>query len=81
MASTALGRAEDRDGDRRRDNEALIAADAKTLRYGFKEVANHPCDQAEQFARALIKQGWAADSLKPCQPGCRVAGLTARLTS
>lgn len=77
LDGAAFHRAEDLDRDRRRDNETLIAADAKTLRYGFKEVANHPCDQAEQFARALIKQGWAAGPLKPCKPGCRVASLTA----
>jgi hypothetical protein len=65
----------DLDRDRRRDNETLIAADAKTLRYGFKEVANHPCDQAEQFARALIRQGWPAGTLKPCAPGCPVASF------
>jgi hypothetical protein len=81
LDGAAFHRAEDLDSDRRRDNETLIAADAKTLRYGFKEVANHPCDQAEQFARALVKQGWAANTLKPCKPGCRVASLTVRLPS
>jgi hypothetical protein len=78
LDGAAFHRSEDLDAGRRRDNEILIAADAKTLRYGFKEVANHPCDQAEQFARALIKQGWAASTLKPCQPGCRVAPLAGK---
>jgi hypothetical protein len=75
LDGAAFHRAGDLDRDRRRDNEALIAADAKTLRYGFKEVANHPCDQAGQFARALIGQGWTASTLKPCGPGCPVSSL------
>ncbi|HTU75371.1 MAG TPA: type IV toxin-antitoxin system AbiEi family antitoxin domain-containing protein [Trebonia sp.] len=75
LDGAAFQRAEDLDLNRRRDNETLIAADAKTLRYGFNEVANHPCDQAEQFARALIRQGWPAGPLKPCEPGCPVASL------
>jgi hypothetical protein len=65
--------AEDRDRDRYRDNETIIAANAKTLRYGFRQVANHPCDQAAQFARALEKHGWDARTLKSCQnPHCTV---------
>ncbi|HEY6785819.1 MAG TPA: type IV toxin-antitoxin system AbiEi family antitoxin domain-containing protein [Trebonia sp.] len=66
--------AENRDRERYRDNEAIIAVNAKTLRYGFRQVANHPCDQAAQFARALVKNGWDARTLKPCQrPRCPVA--------
>ena len=66
--------------DRRRSNETRIAADTDTLRYGFREVANHPCDQAEQLARALIKHGWDARKLKPCKrPDCLVAGLVKKL--
>jgi hypothetical protein len=66
--------------ERRRSNETTIAVDADTLRYGFKEVANHPCDQAEQLARALIKHGWEALRLKPCpRPGCLVEGLVSKL--
>jgi hypothetical protein len=76
LDGAAYHRGEDLHRDRRRDNETLITADAKTLRYGFREVANHPCDQAEQFARALVKQGWTAEKLKACQPGCPVAALT-----
>jgi hypothetical protein len=79
LDGAAFHRAEDLDRDRRRDNETLIAAEAKTLRYGFKEVANHPCDQAEKFARALIKHGWPAGTLKACRPGCRVSRLTGKL--
>jgi hypothetical protein len=68
--------AEDRDRDRYRDNETIIAVNAKTLRYGFRQVANHPCDQAAQFARALVKHGWDARALKHCQkPRCPVASL------
>jgi very-short-patch-repair endonuclease len=79
LDGAAFHRGEDLDAGRRRDNETLIATGAKTLRYGFKEVANHPCDLAEQFARALIKQGWAAGPLKPCKPGCRVAPMAEKL--
>lgn len=66
---------EDLDKDRRRDNEATIAHSTRTLRYGFKEVANRPCEQAEQFGRALVKQGWPASTLKPCGPACPVNTL------
>jgi hypothetical protein len=66
------------DRDRRRANEAAIAMAAVPLRYGFKEVANHPCAQAEQVARALVKRGWDARKLKACaRPGCAVAPLLA----
>ncbi|HEX3963868.1 MAG TPA: type IV toxin-antitoxin system AbiEi family antitoxin domain-containing protein [Trebonia sp.] len=63
---------EDRDNDRYRDNETSITTDAAVLRYGFKQVANRPCEQAAQFARALVKHGWAAATLKPCEQGCPV---------
>ncbi len=64
--------------DRYRDNEAKIATSAETFRYGFREVANRPCEQAEQFARALIRRGWPAGTLKACSPRCPVALLVAR---
>src|SRR5262249_13864954 len=64
---------EERDTDKYRDNETVIATDAVTLRYGFRQVANRPCDQAAQFARALIKNGCAAATLKACpKPNCPV---------
>jgi hypothetical protein len=70
---------EERDTDNYRDNETVIAADAVTLRYGFRQVANRPCDQAAQFARALIKNGWTAVTLKACRkPGCPVGTVIAR---
>jgi hypothetical protein len=71
---------EDLARDRHRSNETTIAAGTDTLRYGFKEVANHPCDQAEQLARALIKHGWDARKLKPCKrPDCSVEPLVKKL--
>jgi hypothetical protein len=79
LDGVAFHPAEARAGDRRRDNETIIAASADTLRYGFAEVANRPCEQAEQFARALIKHGWTADTLKPCAPACPVAALIKRI--
>jgi hypothetical protein len=76
----AFHQPEDLARDRRRSNETTIAADTDTLRYGFKEVANHPCQQAEQLARALVKHSWEARKLKPCKrPDCAVAGLVAKL--
>jgi len=66
---------EELDRDRRRDNETKIAAKVDTLRYGFKEVANRPCEQAEQFARALIARGWTAETLKACGPACPIVTL------
>jgi hypothetical protein len=62
-------------GDRRRGSETKIAARAKAFRYGFREIANRPCDQAEQFARALIDNGWQAVTLQACSPRCPVASL------
>jgi hypothetical protein len=67
---------EDLAEDRYRDNETKIATSAETFRYGFKEVANRPCEQAEQFARALIKRGWHAGPLRACDPRCAVTRLT-----
>jgi hypothetical protein len=47
--------------------------DHEVLRYGFEQVANHPCDQAADLARALAGRGWDAGSLKACEkPGCAV---------
>jgi hypothetical protein len=77
LDGAAFHRDEDRARDRRRDNETTIATSTETLRYGFKEVANRPCEQAEQFARALIKHNWPATTLKPCSQSCPVAALTA----
>jgi hypothetical protein len=65
--------AEERDWDRYRDNETVIAANAQTLRYGFRQVANQPCAQAAQLARAMIKNGWTGATLTACRkPGCPV---------
>jgi predicted transcriptional regulator of viral defense system len=62
-------------GDGERDHAAVIGANTTILRYGFRQVANHPCDQAAQFARALVMKGWDARTLKPCQkPQCPVGG-------
>jgi hypothetical protein len=71
---------EERDKDKHRDNETVIATGAQTLRYGFRQVANHPCDQAAQFARALVKNGWPAATLKRCEkPRCPVIAVAERL--
>lgn len=65
--------------DRRRDNETRIASHTETFRFGFPEVANRPCEQAEQFARALADRGWEAETLRPCKPACPVSGLHRQL--
>jgi hypothetical protein len=68
--------AEARDTDRYRDNETVIATGAQTLRYGFRQVKNQPCAQAAQFARALMKNGWPATTLRACAtPRCSVTAL------
>jgi hypothetical protein len=73
---------EERDADHYRDNETTIALDARVLRYGFRQVANRPCVPAAQFARALIKHGWPAKTLKSCpKPNCAVTGVIAGLRS
>ncbi|HEY6785966.1 MAG TPA: type IV toxin-antitoxin system AbiEi family antitoxin domain-containing protein [Trebonia sp.] len=69
---------EQRHGDYYRDNETAIATDAQVLRYGFQQVANRPCTQAAQLARALIKHGWDAKTLKPCKQECPVLPLRGR---
>jgi hypothetical protein len=75
LDGAAFHPSESRDDDRYRDNETSIRADARVLRYGFKQVANRPCEQAAQFARALIKHRWPADTLRPCNPCCAVSDL------
>jgi hypothetical protein len=74
LDGAAFHPAEKRESDYYRDNESAIAIDARTLRYGFRLVASRPCAPAEQAARALIKLGWPATTLKACtDPDCPVA--------
>ncbi len=55
--------------DARRDNAA--AADGiVTLRYGWADVTERPCETARQVATVLAGRGWRG-TLRPCGPGCR----------
>jgi hypothetical protein len=55
--------------DKRRDNAA--AADGIfTLRYGWADVTERPCETAREIATVLAKGGWSG-TLRRCGPGCR----------
>jgi hypothetical protein len=61
--------AEQRWRDNRRDNAA--AADGiVTLRYGWADVTEHPCETAREVAAVLRQRGWPGP-LRQCGPGCR----------
>jgi hypothetical protein len=50
--------------DMRRDNAALTRGEV-TLRYGWSDVAGHPCEVAAQVALMLARSGWNG-SLRRC---------------
>jgi hypothetical protein len=54
--------------DTRRDN-AAAAEGITTLRYGWADVTEHPCQTARQIAAALASRGWRG-TLRPCGPAC-----------
>jgi hypothetical protein len=55
--------------DKRRDNAA--AADGIfTLRYGWADVTERPCETAQEIATVLARGGWSG-TLRRCGPGCR----------
>lgn len=61
--------AEQRWRDNRRDNAA--AADGIfTLRYGWADVTERPCETAREVAAVLARRGWPG-RLRRCGPGCR----------
>jgi hypothetical protein len=61
--------AEQRWRDNRRDNAA--AADGiVTLRYGWADVTERPCETAGEVAAVLGQRGWPGP-LRRCGPGCR----------
>ena len=61
--------AEQRGQDQARDNEAAATVGA-TLRYGWADVANAPCETAAQVYRALRKRGYQG-AIRACSPGCQ----------
>jgi very-short-patch-repair endonuclease len=61
--------------DIRRDNAAL-ADGIITLRYGWTDVTERPCQVAAQVAGVLRQRGWTG-SARPCgRPGCSVAMIS-----
>jgi hypothetical protein len=56
--------------DRRRDN-AAIADGIVTLRYGWADVTERPCQTARQIATVLASRGWRG-TLRRCGPDCRI---------
>jgi hypothetical protein len=64
--------------DIRRDN-ATSASGILTLRYGWLDVTQHPCQVAAQVALALATRGF--NGAKPCSPGCPVGQFGLRRPS
>jgi very-short-patch-repair endonuclease len=60
--------ADERLRDSRRDN-AAAAEGIITLRYGWADVAQHPCDVAAQVSAVLRQRGWTGRP-RPCGPAC-----------
>jgi hypothetical protein len=55
--------------DQRRDN-AAAAEGVVTLRYGWADVTERPCETAREIGTALARRGWRG-TMKRCGPGCR----------
>lgn len=56
--------------DIRRDN-ANAADGIITLRYGWADINNHPCEVAAESADVLRSRGWTGRA-RPCGPTCRI---------
>lgn len=56
--------------DKRRDN-AAAAEGIMTLRYGWADVTERPCQTAREIATVLANRGWSG-TLGRCGPGCRI---------
>ncbi len=70
LDGTASHPDEQRWQDKRRDNAA--AADGIfTLRYGWADVTERPCETAREIAAVLGRGGWGGLPRR-CGPGCRV---------
>ena len=69
LDGTASHPDEQRWQDKRRDNAA--AADGIfTLRYGWADVTERPCETAREIATVLARGGWPG-TLRRCGPECR----------
>jgi hypothetical protein len=62
--------AEQRWRDHHRDNAAAVDG-VITLRYGWADVAERPCETAGEIGAVLAGRGWPGP-LRRCGPGCRV---------
>ncbi len=62
--------AEQRLADNRRDN-AAAASGMVTLRYGWTDVTERPCQTAAEVAATLRARGWTGQ-LRRCGPECRL---------
>lgn len=56
--------------DMRRDNRSTLRGEA-TLRYGYLDVTEQPCDVAAQVLLALRARGFTG-RVQRCRPGCPV---------
>lgn len=63
---------EDKFRDMQRDNRAMLKG-YTTLRYGWHDVLNRPCEVAAEILTALQARGWVGVTVS-C-PGCRAAAL------
>jgi hypothetical protein len=61
--------------DIHRDN-ATSAEGVLTMRYGWRDVTEHPCQVAAEVARALANRGFTG--ARPCSPSCPVGRATGR---
>jgi very-short-patch-repair endonuclease len=59
--------------DRTRDNITTVSGKS-TLRFGWADVAAHPCEVAQDVGLLLGSRGWRG-RLKRCGVGCRVSGV------
>jgi hypothetical protein len=64
--------------DIRRDN-ATSADGILTMRYGWLDVTEHPCQVAAEVARALANRGYRG--ARPCSPGCPVGQVASQFQS
>jgi hypothetical protein len=69
LDGTASHPDEQRWQDKRRDNAAAVDG-IFTLRYGWADVTERPCEIAREIATVLANRGWTG-TLRRCGPNCR----------
>jgi very-short-patch-repair endonuclease len=70
LDGTAAHPADEQWRDKRRDNANTVAG-IVTLRFGFPDVSEHPCETAAAVAALLRRRGWTGRA-RPCGPACGV---------